>query len=262
MMKNRQLVISIMLAVLLLTLSACAANGGSTAQPATAPPSAEPPQETVQSAAAPQAEQAEPAQPVDTQPAQPLPQQDQDSMPAEQDLTTGEVLIYLEYEKQSGSASNQFAVWIEDPDGQLVKTLYATRWTANGGYRNRPDAIALWVEKSGLASLPKSEVDAISGATPRTGAYLFSWDLTDVSGSPVLPGEYQFFVEGTLRWRNYVLHSGLIEVGGAATTAVADATFVYEASDRQAALTSDSPENSMITNVSASYTPQIIHSIH
>ena len=168
---------------------------------------------------------------------------------------SGEVVISFDYERISGSASNQYAVWIEDMDGNLIKTLYASRWTADGGYRTRPDSIALWVEKSNRASMSGAEVDAVSGATPRTGTQTYTWDLTNVNGETILPGEYRFVVEGTLRWKNYVLYSGVIEIGNTPATVQADADFVYEASGRQAALTGESPENAMIGPVTASFTP-------
>jgi hypothetical protein len=167
---------------------------------------------------------------------------------------SGEVVITFDYEKQSGHASNQFAVWIEDTDGILIKTLYATRFTANGGYRDRPDSIALWVEKSGLAALTKPEVDAFTGATPKSGRTTYTWDLTGLDGEQVKPGEYKFFVEGTLRWKNNVVYSGIIAWDNAGTVwAIAD--FTYEAADKQPALTADSPENKMISDVTASYRP-------
>jgi hypothetical protein len=140
-------------------------------------------------------------------------------------------------------------------NGQLIKTLYATRYTANGGYKDRSDSIALWVEKSGLASMPKSEVDAISGATPKAGNLSYTWDLTNAEGKVVSPGEYKFIIEGTLRWKNYVLYSGVIDIGGAAATVSADTEFHYEAVGNQAALSENSPENSMIGSVTASYFP-------
>jgi len=176
--------------------------------------------------------------------------------PAVRAIASGKVIVTFDYKRQSGTASNQFAVWIEDMDGQLVKTLYATRFTASGGYKDRPDSLALWVEKSGLAAMTKSEVDAITGATPKAGNLSYTWDLTDVNGGVVSPGAYQFFVEGTLRWKNVALYSGVITIGDAPATVQADTEFTYVASDKQAALTSDSPENSMISTVTASFIPQ------
>ena len=168
---------------------------------------------------------------------------------------SGEVVISFNYERIPGSASNQYAVWIEDMDGNLIRTLFATRWTAEGGYQTRPDSIALWAERSGLPEMTREEVDAVSGATPRTGPQVHVWDLTDTNGEKVAPGEYRFFVEGTLRWKNYVLFTGVIKIGEEPVIVEATAKFVYEATDRYDALTSDSPENRMIGPVTASFTP-------
>ena len=172
-----------------------------------------------------------------------------------QNETSGEVIITFNFEKQSGRASNQFAVWIEDTGGNHVKTLYATHFTAGGGYKDRPDSIPTWVEKSGLATMTKSEVDAISGATPKVGTLTYSWDLTDANGDTVSLGDYMFFIEGSLRWKNRVLYSGMISVGDSPVTVQAESEFFYEASDSQPALSDDSPETEMIGAVTASYKP-------
>jgi hypothetical protein len=164
------------------------------------------------------------------------------------------VTVTLDFFRQSGYASNQFAVWIES-ESQLVKTLYATRYTANGGYKQRPDSIPDWVSKSGLSEMTKAQVDAVTSATPKSGSVSYIWDLTDRNGEPVPPGEYTFVVEGSLRWKNRVVYSGVIDTGGEAVTVQAEAEYFYEGSDGQAALTADSPENTMITNVSVSFTP-------
>lgn len=168
----------------------------------------------------------------------------------------GTLTVTFDFEKQSGYASNQFAVWIEDTDGSLIKTLYVTKFTAKGGYKKRPDAIPVWVEKSGLASMSKKEIDAITGATPKAGTLSYTWDLTDEKGGKVSSGEYRFFVEGSLRWKNKVLYSGDIELGETLATAEASMDYIYEASDDQPALSSDSPENSMIGAVTAQYIPE------
>jgi hypothetical protein len=170
---------------------------------------------------------------------------------------SGMLTVTFDLEKQSGYASNQFAVWVEDADGHLIKTLYATRFTANGGYKNRPDSIPAWVEKSGLASMEKSDIDAITGATPNAGTLSYVWDLTDANDNTVPFGEYSFFVEASLRWKNRVLYSGSITISDATTTAEASAEYFYEASDDQPALTVDSPENAMIGAVTARYAPAV-----
>jgi hypothetical protein len=167
----------------------------------------------------------------------------------------GKLTISFDYEKISGSASNQFAVWIEDLDGNFINTVYATRWTAKGGYKSRPDSIATWADKSDLASMQKSDVDVIAGATPKASGLSYSWNLRDTKGNTVPPGEYKFFVEGTLRWKNHVIYSGVITLGDEPMIVQAEADFVYEKSDRYDAITSDSAENKMITAVTATFTP-------
>jgi len=167
----------------------------------------------------------------------------------------GELTISFDYERVSGRASNQFAVWIEDMDGNFVTTLYATRWTANGGYRNRPDSIHRWVDASGLASMSQAEVDAISGATPGTGAVSYAWDLSDRNGNAVAAGQYRFFVEGSLRWRNSVVYSGVVDIGGGDITVNGEAEFFFVASGNNPALYEDASENNMITAVTATWKP-------
>ncbi len=105
--------------------------------------------------------------------------------------------ITVSYERQAGRGSNQYAVWIEDSSGKLVKTLYVTRFTAEGGYVSRPGCTPLWVEKADAKKLSKKQVDAISGATPKTGKHTYTWDLTDNEGRKVVPGIYTFIVQGT-----------------------------------------------------------------
>jgi hypothetical protein len=175
------------------------------------------------------------------------------SPPAEAPPNAGRATIAFDYQSQPGHASNQFALWIEDGDGKLVKTLYATRFTAAGGYKNRPDSILTWVQKSGLPERTEAEVDAITAATPKSGRLSYVWDLTDNGGNPVPAGTYSFVVEGTLRWKNYVLYSGSIAVGGAASSIAAEPVYHFEAGGNQAALAEDAAETGMITNVTAEY---------
>jgi len=54
------------------------------------------------------------------------------------------------------------------------------------------------------------------------------------------------FVEGTLRWKNYALYSGVIEIGETPATVQAGSEYIYEVSGNQPALTSESSENNMI----------------
>jgi len=98
-------------------------------------------------------------------------------------------------------------------------------------------------------------VDAFASATPKPGPLTYAWDLTDEAGKPVPAGVYRFFVEGTLRWKNQVLYTGEITVGGAPVSVQAQPAFTFEGSQGRPALTGDSPESAMIGPVTAEYTP-------
>ena len=174
------------------------------------------------------------------------------SAPAQEQPDNDIVAVTFDFAKQSGYASNQFAVWVEDAGGKLVKTLFVTNFTANGGYQKRPDAIPVWVSR---AAASEGVPDGISGATPKSGSLRYVWDLTDQSGTRVANGTYTIYVEGTLRGKNHVLYSGEIILDGNATSTEGTAEYTYAASDEQAALNADAPENAMISNVKAEYIP-------
>jgi len=123
------------------------------------------------------------------------------------------------FTRQRGHATNQFAVWIEDANGQHVKTIYATRFTANGGWRRRSDSIPNWVKQSDISNMTRIQTDAVSGATPRTGTQNFIWDGTNSRGITVPAGDYTLFLEGTLRWENQVIYCVPIQFGRGAALA-------------------------------------------
>ena len=185
----------------------------------------------------------------------PSPEQPTEVPPSEPVFISGKAIFSFDFVKQSGSASNQYAVWIEDLTGKHIKTLYATRWAAEDGYKTRPDAIAMWVQRARRESMSDAEVDAVSGATPATGPQSYTWDLTDMAGQPVPAGEYIFIIEGTLRWKNAVVYSGVLEISDTAGTFIADSGHIYQESEDYAALTEDSPENNMIGPVTVTFTP-------
>jgi len=117
------------------------------------------------------------------------------------------------FTRLSGAATNQFAVWIENTQGQHIKTIYATRFTANGGWKRRAASIPIWVKQSGLANMTSAQVDAITGATPRAGTLTYTWDGTNSQGASVPSGNYVLILEATLRWENQVVYRAPIQLG-------------------------------------------------
>jgi hypothetical protein len=126
---------------------------------------------------------------------------------------TNKVEVSFTYTKQSGSGSNQFAVWIEDAQGRYIKTLYATRFTAAGGWAKREFSLPQWVKQSNLAGMSKPQVDAVTGPTPKGGSLQYIWDGTDSTGKAVPAGEYRVIVEASLRNENAVIYTAAIKLG-------------------------------------------------
>ena len=151
--------------------------------------------------------------------------------------------ITFSFTRQSGSASNQFAVWIEDANGQYVKTLYATRWTSNGGLQRRETSIPLWVKQFNLSEKPHEMIDVVSGATPRTGNLKYTWDGTNSRGLAVPSGDYVLILEATLRWENQVYYRAPVRLGQGASAP--QVRVEYVSGDRDS-----SAERSMISDIS------------
>jgi hypothetical protein len=156
----------------------------------------------------------------------------------------GQVTVSFSYKRQSVSASNQIAVWIEDERGSIVKTLYVSRFTGKGGFSRRPDSLSTWVGKA----KPRSEtkLDAFTGATPKDGTLSFVWDCSNSSGVPVPAGTYRYVVEGTLYWKSSVLFIGDIVVGRQALSS--SAAPVYSSNDPA--------YRDMVTRVQAVFQPK------
>jgi len=143
--------------------------------------------------------------------------------------------------RQSGFASNQFAVWVEDSQGVHIKTLYATRFTADGGWKRRPTSIPLWVKQSSLSSMTKSQVDALTGATPKSGTLTYRWDGADSRAAPLPAGDYVLILEGTLRGDNQVIYRAPLRLGQGPAAAEVSVEYIGKTGS----------ESAMIGNVTA-----------
>ena len=117
--------------------------------------------------------------------------------------------VSFNYQRQAGPGSNQYAVWIENEKGEVVKTLFITSFTTKGrargneqpirGYIKRPACVPTWVKAAKANDLTDQQLDAVTGATPQaSGTQTFIWDFTDQQGKAVQKGTYKVFVEATL----------------------------------------------------------------
>ena len=148
---------------------------------------------------------------------------------------------------QPRMASNQIAVWIEDEDGNYIKTVFATRYTAQGGYDHRPLSLPHWREASDWDNASHHYVDAVSAATPLSGNHTAVWDCTDDQGLPVSPGTYVYKVEGNIFWENMVIWSGQISIGETPDSSEAEPEYIPERAHRKGIL---------LENVRAEFVPE------
>ena len=124
-----------------------------------------------------------------------------------------DVDVDFEYKAMSGFASNQFALWVENGDGDFVKTIFATDFTAaKRGYKKREQSLNNWVAIAKPDKMTDAELDAISGATPKSGHQHFIWDLTDSQGKKVPAGKYFVKLEGTLYAGSNVVYIGTVDL--------------------------------------------------
>lgn len=163
-------------------------------------------------------------------------------------INDAKLTVQLTFNRAGTMAANQYAVWIENANHELVKTLYVSDFTANGGYRRRSESLPTWVAKANPAKMEAAQIDAISSATPQSGVQNYSWNGTDENGEKIVPGEYHLFVEGTLYWTSSVLFSGAFTWGGAPCSIVI--TPSYTEPDNET-------NKDMITQVAAEYTAGI-----
>ena len=169
--------------------------------------------------------------------------------------------LSFNYQKQSGSGSNQYAVWVENSEGKVVRTLFVTQFTTKGrvrgpqgpqgtqvtqerrrGYTYRPTCVPTWVTNAAADSLTDAQIDAISGATPAaSGVQTYSWDFKDSQGKTVPTGNYKIYLEATLYNNSILLYSGTFSTSDNAKTVELTSTLTVE----------DEQHKDMITQVKA-----------
>ena len=156
----------------------------------------------------------------------------------------GDLEISFNYDKKPGAGSNQYAVWIENAQGQVVKTLFVTQFTSKGrsrggakaerGYTFRPTCMPTWVKHVDAENLSDEQMDAFTGATPASsGVQTFMWDFTDQAGKPVPAGEYRFYVEATYNGPSIVTYTGTVSSGQKAGDLEFKTEYVEESEDRK-----------------------------
>ena len=156
----------------------------------------------------------------------------------------GELEISFNYTKQAGPGSNQYAVWIENASGEVVKTLFVTEFTSKGrsrdgskparGYTYRTSCMPTWVKHIDAENVSDEQMDAFTGATPASsGVQTFTWDFTDQTGKAVPKGTYRFYVEATYNGPSVVTYTGTVSSGQKAGDLEVETSYIEESEDRK-----------------------------
>ena len=138
---------------------------------------------------------------------------------SKKDVKARALEVSFDYQRQAGPGSNQYAVWIENEKGNVVKTLFVTSYTTKGrarggeqpkrGYIVRPACVPTWVKTVKADEKTDQQLDAVTGATPQAGGtQTFTWDFTDEQGKAVPQGNYKVVVEATLFFDSDIIYSG------------------------------------------------------
>jgi hypothetical protein len=107
------------------------------------------------------------------------------------------------------------ALWVEDVQGNYLRTLYVSRWEAGAGYSR--NILPQWVEasKEARGMDQAANVDAVTSATLQAGETpaVFAWDLKDWKGGTVVPGSYLVKLQcdgkrGVITWTGRVTVAG------------------------------------------------------
>ena len=82
----------------------------------------------------------------------------------------------------------QSAVWIEDKNGNFVKTVYVSGFS--GHAKEKQANLTDWAKASKFR-----DTDAVTAASIDVGHHIYVWDLKDHQGKQVKAGEYVVKVE-------------------------------------------------------------------
>lgn len=102
------------------------------------------------------------------------------------------------------------AVWIEDAQGKIVRTLYVSQELSSSGFKTGtwcPD----WVKQAHWDAAPKAEVAAVTAPTPNVGDSEMIFDFAQLG---IAPGTYGFRFQVHIAENYNVLYRGTVVVGG------------------------------------------------
>ena len=106
------------------------------------------------------------------------------------------------------------AVWVENADGELVKTI--SLWLKAGKERYLDHMTRWYAAEVAMQDGGVDEgLDAVTGATRVAGSYTVAWDGTGADGAPVAQGDYFICIEAAREHGPYELIREAFTLGAA-----------------------------------------------
>ena len=120
----------------------------------------------------------------------------------------GEMVIGFTFTPETGGlVKNPYvAVWVETPQGELVKTVSLWYEQTSKGKKYLSDMRKWYSASSGATP-------STSGATRAAGSYSVVWNGTNEAGDPVAQGDYVVYIEAAREDGPYELLSQPVTVG-------------------------------------------------
>jgi tetratricopeptide (TPR) repeat protein len=108
----------------------------------------------------------------------------------------------------------QTAIWIEDEQGNFIKTVYVSGFA--GYVKERQITLPIWANSSNFM-----DADGITGASIDIGHHIYFWDLKDYHGKQIKPGQYVVKIEVS-HWPSmqYQLAAATVELGKKKTKSI------------------------------------------
>ena len=136
--------------------------------------------------------------------------------PAVPPAATGTVSVSFLYMPPSQiEPTYHTAIWLEDQNGRLVKTLFVSHDLSSTEYQ-MGDACPDWVNQAHWEKAEPSLVDAVTGPTPNVGSGALAFDVAALN---VAAGTYQFKFQVHISDKYNVLYTGRLSIGAASNEA-------------------------------------------
>ena len=138
----------------------------------------------------------------------------------------------LRYPDDEPLSTPQTVVWIENAGGNYIRSLLVSDWTAQEGWEAKvklPDGTKVtemcpqWQIASGWPkNHTKQQIDAVTKATPATGAHTVSVKCRDLKLSV---GTYRYHVQTSVAPLHTIIAAGTITIGSGQVVSVANIAY-------------------------------------